>query len=72
MTSTPSGDAHNIGPEVQAAGTTDGLPARPVGAELLEDGQEEVFSRTAVEHGLVADPLALDPVVSRLTSQGNS
>lgn len=27
--------------------------------ELLEDGQEEVFSRTAVEHGLAKDPKAL-------------
>jgi hypothetical protein len=32
------------------------------GPELLEDGQEEVFSYTAVERGEVADPLALDPV----------
>jgi hypothetical protein len=36
------------------------------GGELLEDGQEEVFSRTAVEHGVVADPLALGPVESGL------
>ena len=27
--------------------------------ELLEDGQEEVFSRTAIEHGLAKDPKAL-------------
>jgi hypothetical protein len=31
------------------------------GPELLEDGQEEVFSYTAVERGDVIDPLALDP-----------
>lgn len=29
--------------------------------ELLNDGQEEVFSRTAIERGLTKDPLALDP-----------
>lgn len=29
------------------------------GGELLDDGQEEVFSRTAVERGLVKDPKAL-------------
>jgi hypothetical protein len=29
--------------------------------ELLEDGQEEVFSRTAVEHGIVKDPRAIGP-----------
>ena len=40
--------------------------ARAPGGELLEDGQEEVFSRTAVEHGVVADPLALGPVESGL------
>lgn len=68
MTSTPLGDAQNIRPEGQDATTTDGRPAG--GAELLEDGQEEVFSRTAVEHGLVADPLALDPLDSRLTAPG--
>lgn len=27
--------------------------------ELLEDGQEEVFSRTAIEHGMAKDPKAL-------------
>lgn len=31
------------------------------GPELLEDGQEEVFSWTAVERGLTEDPTALDP-----------
>lgn len=31
------------------------------GPELLEDGQEEVFSWTAVDHGLTEDPTALDP-----------
>lgn len=30
--------------------------------ELLEDGQEEVFSRTAVEHGVLKDPNAMGPV----------
>ena len=29
--------------------------------ELLEDGQEEVFSHTAVERGSVYDPPALGP-----------
>ena len=29
--------------------------------ELMEDGQEEVFSRTAVEHGLIRDPPAIGP-----------
>jgi hypothetical protein len=29
--------------------------------ELLEDGQEEVFSRTAVEHGMAKDPRAIGP-----------
>lgn len=29
--------------------------------ELLDDGQEEVFSRSAVEAGQVADPKALGP-----------
>ena len=29
--------------------------------EILNDGQEEVFSRTAVEKGLVKDPKAMDP-----------
>lgn len=29
------------------------------GRELLEDGQEEVFSKTAVEHGLTKDPKAM-------------
>ena len=31
------------------------------GPELLADGQEEVFSYSAVERGLVRDPLAMDP-----------
>jgi len=31
------------------------------GGELLDDGQEEVFSYSAVEQGLSQDPLALDP-----------
>lgn len=29
--------------------------------EVLDDGQEEVFSRTAVERGVVEDPKALGP-----------
>lgn len=29
--------------------------------ELLDDGQEEVFSRTAIENGMVEDPKALGP-----------
>lgn len=31
--------------------------------DLLQDGQEEVFSHAAVERGLVQDPLALGPQV---------
>ena len=39
------------------------MPEPPDTAEeLLEDGQEEVFSHTAVDLGLVKDPRALDPV----------
>jgi hypothetical protein len=40
-------------------------PEKPIqdstsdGLELLEDGQEEVFSRTAVARGFVKDPTAL-------------
>ena len=33
--------------------------------ELLDDGQEEAFSYTAVERGLVKDPLAMDPELLR-------
>ncbi len=33
-------------------------PSEP---ELMDDGQEEAFSHTAVERGLVKDPTALDP-----------
>jgi hypothetical protein len=29
--------------------------------DVAEAGQEEVFSKSAVEHGLVKDPKALDP-----------
>lgn len=29
--------------------------------ELLDDGQEEVFARSAVERGIVEDPKALSP-----------
>ena len=36
-------------------------PIPDAGGELLDDGQEEVFSRSAVEAGLVADPKALGP-----------
>lgn len=45
-----------------------GRPAKPpvqpiegAAAEVLDDGQEEVFSQTAVERGLTKDPLALEP-----------
>jgi len=38
----------------------DGLVAG-AGRELLDDGQEEVFSYSAVEAGEVADPKALGP-----------
>jgi hypothetical protein len=37
----------------------DGQPSQE--PELLEDGQEEVFSRTAVERGLIEDPKAMGP-----------
>lgn len=30
-------------------------------SEVLDDGQEEVFSRTAIENGMVEDPKALGP-----------
>lgn len=30
-------------------------------SDVADDGQEEVFSRTAVDHGLVEDPRALAP-----------
>jgi hypothetical protein len=43
-----------------SATCADPTPDKP--AELLEDGQEEVFSRTAVEHGFVKDPNAMGPV----------
>lgn len=33
------------------------------GDELLEDGQEEVFSYSAVERGMNIDPLAMDPAL---------
>lgn len=36
-------------------------PIDPAEPELMDDGQEEVFSHTAVELGLVKDPTALDP-----------
>lgn len=36
-------------------------PASDADPELLDDGQEEVFSRSAVEAGQVADPKALGP-----------
>jgi len=32
-----------------------------VGHEVLDDGQEEVFSRRAVELGMIEDPKALGP-----------
>lgn len=36
-------------------------PNATPGPELLDDGQEEVFSRSAVEAGQVTDPKALGP-----------
>ena len=36
-------------------------PSDPADADVLDDGQEEVFSRHAVERGLVEDPKALSP-----------
>ena len=44
-----------------------GLPQRPSTAprfaedDVVDDGQEEVFSRRAIERGLVEDPKALSP-----------
>lgn len=29
--------------------------------ELMDDGQEEAFPYTAIERGMVKDPLAMDP-----------
>ena len=40
------------------------------GPELIADGQEEVFSYTAVERGLAKDPLALDPQVLKAAQPG--
>ena len=37
------------------------VPPRSAEDDVLDDGQEEVFSRTAVERGLVEDPKALSP-----------
>jgi hypothetical protein len=36
-------------------------PAEPAPDDVAEAGQEEVFSKTALEHGLIKDPKALDP-----------
>ena len=38
------------------------LPHVGTDPELLADGQEEVFSWTAVERGIVKDPPAMGPV----------
>jgi len=38
-----------------------GAAAPGLDPELLDDGQEDVFSRSAAEAGLVADPKALSP-----------
>ncbi|WP_310541638.1 hypothetical protein [Phenylobacterium sp.] len=38
------------------------VPGEP---ELLDDGQEEVSSYTAIERGMVKDPLAMDPDLLR-------
>lgn len=40
---------------------SDDLKVERGASELLNDGQEEVFSHTAVERGLTRDPLAMDP-----------
>ena len=40
------------------------------GGELLADGQEEVFSYTAVERGVVEDPPAIGPVERVTARQG--
>jgi hypothetical protein len=45
-----------------AAGRPDPCAGDPAGdCEIVDDGQEEVFSRTAIEKGLVKDPKALGP-----------
>lgn len=36
-------------------------PSDPADGDVLDDGQEEVFSHSAVERGLVEDPKALGP-----------
>ena len=46
-------------PEPHQDATVTGEP------ELLDDGQEEAFSYTAIERGMVKDPLALDPDLLR-------
>ncbi len=46
----------------QSDTTVDRDPATPSeDAELIDDGQEEVFARTAVQRGFVKDPKALAP-----------
>jgi hypothetical protein len=45
----------DISPDPQAAAAGNGK------SEVVDDGQEEVFSRTAVEQGMVEDPKALGP-----------
>jgi hypothetical protein len=39
--------------------------------EVLNTGQEEVFSRTAVEKGMVKDPKAMDPKQVRRGDAGS-
>ena len=46
-------------PELHQDATVTGEP------ELLDDGQEEAFSYTAIELGMVKDPLAMDPDLLR-------
>ncbi|MEW5686067.1 MAG: hypothetical protein AB1942_14195 [Pseudomonadota bacterium] len=47
-------------PTPEASGH-DGATVARAEPELLDDGQEEVFARSAVERGVVKDPRALAP-----------
>jgi hypothetical protein len=49
------------GRQPQAAHGPPAAPLAEADAEVLDDGQEEVFSPSAVERGLTKDPKALGP-----------
>lgn len=48
-----------------------GDPVSTDDKEVLNAGQEEVFSRTAVEKGMVKDPKAMDPKQVRRGDAGS-